>query len=212
MKMFAAAATAIALFAASPAAAVTFEINFDFEELGNSPPSGPMQHIATADIELNGSFIGNTNINFSGTGLASTTGVGVVAPKGTFELVSFDVKRSALDLAESPLEFIVFTQAPSGGPGQYTYTLGVGEFGGTFSLANLIPSSDPKYGFVSPFSAIGFVGYDALNFDNVRIAYTPNPLGSAVPEPATWSMLIAGFGLAGSGLRAARRSRAAQPA
>jgi PEP-CTERM motif len=30
------------------------------------------------------------------------------------------------------------------------------------------------------------------------------PLGSAVPEPATWAMMIAGFGLAGAGLRGAR--------
>jgi hypothetical protein len=29
--------------------------------------------------------------------------------------------------------------------------------------------------------------------------------GSAVPEPATWAMMITGFGLAGTALRAARR-------
>ncbi len=32
-------------------------------------------------------------------------------------------------------------------------------------------------------------------------------LGAAVPEPATWAMMIAGFGLAGSALR--RRQRVA---
>lgn len=35
---------------------------------------------------------------------------------------------------------------------------------------------------------------------------------SAVPEPATWAMMIAGFGLAGAGLRKSRALRRAQPA
>ena len=34
------------------------------------------------------------------------------------------------------------------------------------------------------------------------------PAGSAVPEPASWALMIAGFGAAGFGLRGARRQRA----
>jgi len=38
--------------------------------------------------------------------------------------------------------------------------------------------------------------------DNVAIAPTP----AAVPEPATWAMMLVGFGLAGTGLRKRHRS------
>lgn len=43
----------------------------------------------------------------------------------------------------------------------------------------------------------GQVGVDALSSGGVELA--------AVPEPATWSLLIAGFGLAGAAMRRARR-------
>lgn len=43
-------------------------------------------------------------------------------------------------------------------------------------------------------------------FDNVAV--TGAPIGSAVPEPATWAMMIAGFGLAGAAVRKARRHEA----
>jgi hypothetical protein len=36
----------------------------------------------------------------------------------------------------------------------------------------------------------------------------PTPPTTAVPEPATWALLVAGFGLAGAGLRRRRRSGA----
>ena len=42
-------------------------------------------------------------------------------------------------------------------------------------------------------------GYAPIGLSEVRFA------GSAVPEPATWAMMIAGFGLVGGALRASRR-------
>ena len=39
--------------------------------------------------------------------------------------------------------------------------------------------------------------------------YRINSISAAVPEPATWAMMIAGFGLAGLGLRRNRRRTAA---
>lgn len=41
-----------------------------------------------------------------------------------------------------------------------------------------------------------------LAFNSGRVGV---PLASAIPEPATWALMIAGFGLAGTGLRARRR-------
>lgn len=48
-------------------------------------------------------------------------------------------------------------------------------------------------------------GYDQLILDNITIA---GPIGSAVPEPATWAMMIIGFGAVGSMVRTSRRRQA----
>jgi hypothetical protein len=52
-------------------------------------------------------------------------------------------------------------------------------------------------------SLLGSGGTDYIGLDNVAVA----DLGAGVPEPATWAMLIAGFGLVGAATR--RRSPAA---
>ena len=47
-------------------------------------------------------------------------------------------------------------------------------------------------------------GYD-VGLDNIRFDVRAIDSGSAVPEPATWAMMIAGFGLAGGAIRTRRR-------
>lgn len=63
-------------------------------------------------------------------------------------------------------------------------------------------------GFALPVRAIKIVGLDNLGaspgFDVAFIRVLPGSIGPAVPEPATWAMLIAGFGMVG----AVRRRRA----
>ena len=44
---------------------------------------------------------------------------------------------------------------------------------------------------------------DGLGLDEMRF-FVDSPLSSAVPEPATWAMMITGFGLAGSAIRRRR--------
>jgi hypothetical protein len=53
-------------------------------------------------------------------------------------------------------------------------------------------------------------GPDAFNtgIDNVDFSFTPNG-GGGVPEPATWAMMIAGFGLTGMAIRRRRSAFAA---
>ena len=43
-------------------------------------------------------------------------------------------------------------------------------------------------------------GYD-VGLDNIRFDVRAIDSGSAVPEPATWAMMIAGFGLVGAAMR-----------
>ncbi|ODT89770.1 PEPxxWA-CTERM sorting domain-containing protein [Phenylobacterium sp. SCN 70-31] len=62
----------------------------------------------------------------------------------------------------------------------------------SITIDNLTPF-DP--GDTSPFELQGFV---------LRYQATTNPVTGAVPEPATWAMMIGGFGLAGAVLRRRR--------
>lgn len=60
-------------------------------------------------------------------------------------------------------------------------------------------------GFASPVRAVRIVGLDNFGgspgFDVSYVQVLPGSVGPAVPEPATWALMIAGFGLAGAGLR-----------
>ena len=57
-------------------------------------------------------------------------------------------------------------------------------------------------------SGVGSMKISGVQFDN---AYSANQLSSiaAVPEPATWAMMLGGFGLAGASLRRRRSDRIA---
>ena len=57
---------------------------------------------------------------------------------------------------------------------------------------------DIRFQFASDYAAIAA----RVDIDNVRLTGT---LPSAVPEPATWAMMIAGFSLAGGAIRKRRR-------
>lgn len=56
-------------------------------------------------------------------------------------------------------------------------------------------------------STAGLVNKKGIEHDVSHIAFWGSELSSAVPEPATWAMMIMGFGLAGAALR--RRPRLA---
>jgi hypothetical protein len=79
--------------------------------------------------------------------------------------------------------------------------------------------TDPVSG-VAALNFVGFVdatksilsvtidaGNDTLSFDDLRFSYAANAPG--IPEPASWAMMIAGFGLAGGALRSRSRPRLA---
>ncbi len=60
-------------------------------------------------------------------------------------------------------------------------------------------------GFLNPVRAVKIVGLDNFGgspgFDVDFIQVLPGSIGNAVPEPASWAMLIAGFGLTGAAMR-----------
>ncbi|MEZ5713625.1 MAG: PEPxxWA-CTERM sorting domain-containing protein [Sphingobium sp.] len=86
---------------------------------------------------------------------------------------------------------------------------------GTQQLVSVPADQDGtnNYGFIGltshiPIKAFEFVSTSGeivdAGFDNVRIV----PLASEVPEPATWGMMILGFGFVGASLRGHRRKAA----
>ncbi len=78
-----------------------------------------------------------------------------------------------------------------------------------FNLAAVIGSPNAFVGFTSGTGG-GAANHDLVNWEiRDRLA----PIGaSAVPEPATWSMIIIGFAFVGSGIRSRRRQARLVPA
>ncbi len=74
-------------------------------------------------------------------------------------------------------------------------------------------STDPSQGIAGVF--LDLVGNESAGFaiDNLRFGVRgqvgiPGEPGGVVPEPTTWALMIAGFGLAGASLRRSRRAYA----
>lgn len=67
----------------------------------------------------------------------------------------------------------------------------------------IIPHTAASWNMAINFSGAGFQGGDdeSWGIDNFSLRATPT---GGIPEPATWAMMIAGFGLAGSAIRRRR--------
>jgi hypothetical protein len=81
-------------------------------------------------------------------------------------------------------------------------------FGGTAGTFNVPSSPNTAFlGFVNTTGALtgNFTSIGELDFTRFITGNTPAAAG-AVPETATWGMMLAGFGMIGSGLRSRRRS------
>ena len=89
--------------------------------------------------------------------------------------------------------------------GTQTVSYSFGGTNGTFSVPDM-PSTS-FIGFVNTTGALtgSFTATDELDFTRF-ITGNAAPAAGAVPETATWGMMIAGFGMMGAALRTRRRS------
>jgi hypothetical protein len=87
------------------------------------------------------------------------------------------------------------------------------------ALLNGVAQETYVYSNTNCCSSAQFVGFSGITFDTFRVGavtgtdfYMDNlrfSSSGAVPEPATWAMMIGGFGLAGGAMRLSRRRKTA---
>jgi hypothetical protein len=206
-RLIGAAIAAIALAWAGSAAAISY-ITVDFEGSRTLTPSGAFYFDTPEEFSVLARAVDAGDPKFAGTGSTAADGVTIEAPppQTVFTLLGFDVFRDANAADDAALSFAVVTGASlSGttGQGVYVFTLAPGIQSATFTLADGVrqnyPNDDygPFYGYLN----INNTGVTpGLQIDNIRLQV------SAIPEPATWAMLITGFGLAGASLRRRRQT------
>ncbi|MES2897211.1 MAG: PEPxxWA-CTERM sorting domain-containing protein [Pseudomonadota bacterium] len=194
---FAAAASVLALSVSAPAMATTLIEDFE------APfPAWESGWLATNSNLQNYYGVGGDRGN-NPDGLWISDGLG----NGTDSVISFDAAFGAT-LSSFDIDIAAYA----------TPTLRIWDLAGATLLSVVLPYnpgaySDPgAYNHFSVVSTNGIGGFSLIgdsvegnvSIDNVRVNL--EGMGSAVPEPATWAMMITGFGLAGSALRRRRET------
>jgi hypothetical protein len=209
MKSMIIAAAFVAATALSPAHAVTVHTsaflsnvtNFNgFESTVDGMPSNTVYSDGGIDVEYVGTgylwntyeYVGNAGWYMYGggygftkitlTGGGSFTGIQFLAGSGFFD---------NQDLQYEVLNNNVVVGTGTTGPTANLYsalTATFGFSGGTFDEVRL-----QNLGVSGAFDPLG---YEALALDNIEIDAAPG-----VPEPASWALMIAGFGMVGFAMR-----------
>lgn len=122
---------------------------------------------------------------------------------GVFALLGLDVFAADGNGLGVPLTFV----GTLAGGGTTLFTANLPEFG----PGAPIPSTRVALDFGDRFAAVTAVswsnGAEFHQVDNLLVSSA-----AAVPEPAAWALMIAGFGVVGVGLRLRGRGRTASPA
>lgn len=208
-----ASATAFRSFTYQGDAAIDFSIAGDLHFLTSGDVLGPFgANEFAGDGQLNVALSILTVDAITSVFSASSTGVDIISNIST----SFGECGAAGVLAAGG-----FNSAGMGG-GEYNQTVGLSEAcgggairlnpGDSFVVVATIQSISNRSGFIDAAHTFR-VRYDEENTffagttDSVGEGFLARnvAVGAAVPEPATWALMIGGFGLAGASLRRQRR-------
>jgi hypothetical protein len=216
MRMFCAALAAVALTTASPATAAIITLNFN--GVANVTGLPPEILGATAYVVGTISFDGAATAYQSGPyGNGSSAYYRPVS--GQFvvdgETFTFGAKAAANVLDQKTTDYVSFFDRNTlSGPTLSGYTpwyLSV-QFRGIGPLAGPdLPDSRDAFAGISPSFELYFNGPGETQYlaRSVKGTFAPAvkapPVVAGVPEPATWAMMILGFGAAGSLIRRQRR-------
>jgi hypothetical protein len=171
-----------ALAAAVPAQAVTLFF-LDFGPDGR--PEGSVSIVSDTAFDLTGGNSGNEGTS-SLRGIADSN----FAVSGSWSYLTSDLDGANWDPAGYFVNNDLF---------QLTDSEGNDDQSGMFSFDVL---AGDQFGFYV-FTTDGDFGAATFSVSNLSPAYTLG--GSVVPEPESWAMLIAGFGLVGATMRRRRR-------
>jgi len=175
-----------------------------------SGPSAPaiVQFDGSTDFTVSTTDANDVHLQ-QGNGQAELTGAVFGGPQDTYQLQSGDIylNNGGPNIGMTWIE-LAFTGV-SDSADTITFTLSLlGEPDALFTLdVDHTPNGENKYGF---FAANGesilnlhYVvdGGTADSIRQVRII----PFGSSIPEPATWAMMLIGFGATGIAIRRSRR-------
>lgn len=215
----------LALGIAAQAQAATTVLTFDLATDPNAQPacaagvSGPTAMLCTGDTQSIGNDYGSTaelavtysrpgSSNFifriqDGNGAAGGTGNSAISSITFTPTAGNEVSFTSFD----------FLRRNNGLDGQFILTDAGGntvfDFTSTVLATRTNYAANTSY-FSGPLTlSLQLFGSPSVFVDNIAldvrpILITPPPVGG-VPEPASWAMLVAGFGLTGSALR--RRNR-----
>lgn len=201
-----------ALFATGAHAAAFQNGSFEAGSFVDTPPTDNIDQLFAGSTAITGwTVIGGSDIAWERNGTASSglfsldlTGYTDQAPYGgvrqTFDTVaghhyalSYDVgniasNNAAVSASINGVTIFTFVNPTAGGGTTPTYRTGTTSF-----FAN---------GAATQLDLLGVAGGDAIFLDNVSVVDLD---ASGVPEPISWSMMIVGFGLVGSGMRLRQR-------
>jgi hypothetical protein len=147
----------------------------------------------------------NTEVTFTGSENLTVQGQSITAETGTFNFLLFTLTDpgSAFTAAEFNL-----TAAASGPISIFAYDQFGDGFGGVFALSeigsnwfNVVATNDQIIRSIVLMSTAPLTDVGSVRLGGIT--------ATLVPEPATWAIMIAGFGGVGASLRARRRLAAA---
>jgi hypothetical protein len=209
-RVLAVAAAAAAFTTAAQATTFRFETD-PFE--GSTALTTPGRQVVAGELFIPTFDLENDRIGFAPTvfevdaNIAQFTGFAADLPDQSFNFIvlqtlDFDGDPSNGNLMAAPLAAnLIADRLSQSGAGFFLY------FNSALNLTRLVystdlSSADADLRVIARFQdQTGQAGIDALARGGPQLA--------AVPEPATWSMMIAGFGLVGGAMRLARRTAVA---
>lgn len=174
--------------------------------VGASPVTGPGYSITASDAWLFNNNPSWTNYYYNwGTGNVLTFKQNdVITINFTTPVTAFSINLSTFADDNNPA-------TPAGAPSTlYGFDVTVGTGQGSYVVST---NAFPTMAFFGATSDTAFTsitltgGNNFTNFDNLTLA---TAVSGAVPEPATWAMMIGGFGLAGVAVRRRRRAKLAR--
>jgi len=209
MKLFASAAAGLALLSAAPALA-------DITVISSPPfPQNPPENVLLTATAPGSPLLGQTNQTHTQVLFTSTTDVLSSPPQGQAFLASTDgsLQNLNISLTDPNLGFTSFEFNVDAASSQQITLLFTDQFGQT-QAANGQPTTFTVGGSGSNFfnalatngeviTNVSLTGANLTDIGQVRLGGVVSFQGGPIPEPATWAMMIFGFG--GIGLLLRRR-------